>query len=90
VDIATGRFIGAEALVRWQDPDRGLIAPAHFIPLAEDTGLIGAIGAWVLEETCMQGERWIKSGLPFLTLAVNLPAPVRARRYSGTGLESVG
>lgn len=72
IDIATGHIIGAEALVRWQDPVRGLIPPAHFIPLAEETGLIGAIGAWVLEETCMQGERWIKSGLPFLTLAVNL------------------
>jgi diguanylate cyclase (GGDEF)-like protein/PAS domain S-box-containing protein len=72
VDIATGHIIGAEALVRWQDPVRGLIPPAHFIPLAEENGLIGAIGAWVLEETCMQGERWIKSGLPFLTLAVNL------------------
>jgi diguanylate cyclase (GGDEF)-like protein/PAS domain S-box-containing protein len=72
VDIATGRFIGAEALVRWQDPDRGLIPPAHFIPLAEETGLIGAIGEWVLKETCMQGVRWLKSGLPSLTLAVNL------------------
>ncbi len=72
VDIATGHIIGAEALVRWQDPDRGLIPPVHFIPLAEETGLIGAIGEWVLEETCRQGVRWIESGLPFLTLAVNL------------------
>jgi len=72
IDIATGHIIGAEALVRWQDPDRGLIAPVHFIPLAEETGLIGAIGEWVLKETCMQGVRWIESGLPFLTLAVNL------------------
>jgi len=72
VDIATGHIIGAEALVRWQVPDRGLIPPVHFIPLAEETGLIGAIGEWVLKQTCMQGVRWIKSGLPFLTLAVNL------------------
>jgi diguanylate cyclase (GGDEF)-like protein/PAS domain S-box-containing protein len=72
VDIATGHIIGAEALVRWQDPERGLIQPVHFIRLAEDTGLIGAIGEWVLKETCLQGMRWIKAGLPFLTLAVNL------------------
>jgi EAL domain-containing protein (putative c-di-GMP-specific phosphodiesterase class I) len=72
VDIATGHIIGAEALVRWLDPEHGLISPAHFIPLAEETGLINAIGEWVLRETCLQGARWIKAGLPFLTLAVNL------------------
>jgi len=72
VDIATGRIIGAEALVRWQDPERGLIQPVHFISLAEETGLIGSIGEFVLKETCLQGMRWIKAGLPFLTLAVNL------------------
>jgi diguanylate cyclase (GGDEF)-like protein len=72
VDIKTGRIIGAEALVRWQDPERGLIPPAQFIPLAEETGLIGAIGEYVLRETCLQGARWIEAGLPFLTLAVNL------------------
>jgi len=72
VDIATGHIFGAEALVRWLDPERGLIQPVHFIPLAEETGLIGAIGEWVLRETCLQGVRWIKAGLPFLTLAVNL------------------
>ena len=72
VDIASGRIIGAEALVRWQDPERGLIPPVQFIPLAEETGLIGTIGEWVLRETCQQGVRWIKAGLPFLTLAVNL------------------
>jgi EAL domain-containing protein (putative c-di-GMP-specific phosphodiesterase class I) len=59
-------------LVRWQDPVRGLISPANFIPLAEESGLISTIGEWVLKETCLQGVRWIKSGLPFLTLAVNL------------------
>jgi len=72
VDIATGRIIGAEALVRWQDPERGLISPANFIPLAEETGLIGIIGEWVLKEACLQGRRWIEAGLPFKTLAVNL------------------
>jgi diguanylate cyclase (GGDEF)-like protein/PAS domain S-box-containing protein len=72
VDIASGRIIGAEALVRWLDPERGLISPANFIPLAEETGLIGTIGEWVLKEACLQGVNWIKAGLPFLTLAVNL------------------
>jgi diguanylate cyclase (GGDEF)-like protein/PAS domain S-box-containing protein len=72
VDIKTSRIIGAEALVRWQDPERGLIPPAQFIPLAEETGLIGAIGEYVLRETCLQGAKWIAAGLPFLTLAVNL------------------
>ncbi|OIR19522.1 cyclic di-GMP phosphodiesterase Gmr [mine drainage metagenome] len=72
IDIASGHIVGAEALVRWQDPERGLIQPVNFIQLAEETGLIGAIGEWVLKETCRQGAQWIKAGLPFLTLAVNL------------------
>lgn len=71
-DIKTGRIVGAEALVRWNDPVEGLIAPARFIPIAEDTGLIGAIGDWVLAETCRQGALWRKAGLPDLKLAVNL------------------
>ncbi len=74
VDIPSGRIVGAEALVRWQDPEHGLIPPGRFIPLAEETGLIGAIGAWVLRETCRQGKEWLDSGLPPLTLAVNLSA----------------
>lgn len=73
VHIATGQIIGAEALVRWNDPDRGMIFPSVFIPIAEDTGLIGAIGEWVLNETCRQGKIWLDSGHR-LTLAVNLSA----------------
>jgi diguanylate cyclase (GGDEF)-like protein/PAS domain S-box-containing protein len=72
VDLASGRIVGAEALVRWQDPSEGLISPARFIPVAEMSGLIHDIGAWVLRETCAQGQRWIAAGLPPLTLAVNL------------------
>jgi diguanylate cyclase (GGDEF)-like protein/PAS domain S-box-containing protein len=72
IDIATGRIIGAEALVRWQDPEHGLISPANFIPLAEETGLIGIIGEWILKKACMQGMHWIEAGLPFMTMAVNL------------------
>lgn len=71
-DIKTGRIVGAEALVRWNDPVEGLIPPGRFIPIAEDTGLIGAIGDWVLAETCRQGAQWRAAGLPDLKLAVNL------------------
>lgn len=72
VDIDSGQVVGAEALVRWLDPVHGLIMPGEFIPLAEETGLITAIGNWVLLETCRQGRRWLDAGLPALTLAVNL------------------
>jgi len=73
IDMASGRIIGAEALVRWQDPeDGGLVLPEDFIPLAEETGLINAIGRWVLTETCRQGRRWRDAGMRPLTLAVNV------------------
>jgi diguanylate cyclase (GGDEF)-like protein/PAS domain S-box-containing protein len=79
VDIASGRITGAEALVRWQDPVDGLIPPLRFIPVAEETGLILAIGEWVLRETCRQGRQWLDEGLPSLTLAVNV-SPHQFRR----------
>ena len=79
VDMATGRIIGAEALVRWQDQTEGLIAPDRFIPIAEESGLIMAIGEWVLHETCRQGRKWMDEGLPSLTLAVNV-SPMQFRR----------
>jgi diguanylate cyclase (GGDEF)-like protein len=79
IDIDSGRIIGAEALVRWHDPTEGLISPNNFIPIAEETGLIVDIGAWVLRETCLQGRRWIDAGLPSLTLAVNV-SPHQFRR----------
>ena len=74
VDIASDAIIGAEALLRWQHPERGMISPAQFIPVAEETGLIGQIGAWVMRETCRQGRQWLDAGLPALTLSVNLSA----------------
>jgi diguanylate cyclase (GGDEF)-like protein/PAS domain S-box-containing protein len=79
VDIASGRIVGAEALVRWLDPVEGLIPPFRFIPIAEETGLIIAIGEWVLRETCRQGQQWLAAGLPSLTLAVNV-SPHQFRR----------
>ncbi|HYE35971.1 sensor domain-containing protein [Methylocaldum sp.] len=71
VDIATGRIIGVEALVRWQSPEMGLIPPAQFIPLAEETGLIIPLGEWVLRSACAQTKAWLEQGLPPLTVAVN-------------------
>lgn len=72
VDIASGRIVGAEALVRWQHPEEGMIMPDRYIKLAEETGLIGPIGDWVLKETCRQGKQWLDAGLPPISLAVNL------------------
>ena len=79
VDIASGHIVGAEALVRWQDPVQGLVSPIRFIPIAEETGLIMVIGGWVLRETCRQGRLWLDAGLPPLTLAVNV-SPHQFRR----------
>ncbi|MEC4723221.1 EAL domain-containing protein [Noviherbaspirillum sp. CPCC 100848] len=88
VDIAGGGIVGAEALVRWQHPEEGLIPPARFIPVAESTGLIDAIGEWVLRETCRQGRQWMDAGLPALTLAVNMsPRQFRHRDIGATVAE---
>ena len=72
IEIYSGRIIGAEALVRWLDPERGLIPPGSFIPVAEACGLIHEVGEFVLAETCRQGRQWLELGLPRLTLAVNV------------------
>ncbi len=74
VDINSDRIVGAEALVRWQDPVEGLVPPSRFIAIAEESGLIVEIGGWVLRETCRQGRQWLDQGLPALTLAVNVSA----------------
>ena len=79
IDIASGQIVGAEALVRWQNPTEGLIFPEQFIPIAEETDLIIAIGTWVLRETCRQGRQWLDEGLPALTLSVNV-SPHQFRR----------
>jgi diguanylate cyclase (GGDEF)-like protein/PAS domain S-box-containing protein len=74
VSIATGKIIGAEALVRWKHPERGMVPPGEFIPIAEETGLIVQISAWVLEEACRQAKLWKDEGLPVTRIAVNLSA----------------
>src|ERR1700727_1754582 len=74
IDLGTGAITGAEALLRWIHPTRGLVSPAKFIPVAEDCGLILPIGTWVLREACAQARRWLDEGLNFATMAVNVSA----------------
>jgi diguanylate cyclase (GGDEF)-like protein/PAS domain S-box-containing protein len=72
IDVANRQIVGAEALIRWQTANGEFIPPSRFILVAEETGLIGRIGAWVLQEVCRQGQQWLQNGLPALRLAVNL------------------
>ncbi|MCF8152482.1 MAG: EAL domain-containing protein [Sulfuritalea sp.] len=72
--LPEGRIIGAEALIRWNHPDLGLVSPGQFIPLAEETGLILPIGEWVLKQVAAQGKAWQQAGFPPLSLAVNVSA----------------
>jgi len=74
VDLARGEVVGVEALLRWFHPEHGMVSPAEFVPLAEETGLIVPIGAWVLESACAQVRRWQESLAPELRLSVNLSA----------------
>ena len=74
LSLHSGRIIGMEALLRWQHPERGLVSPAEFIPLLEETGMIVAVGDWVLRTACAQNSAWLAAGLPSLRMAVNLSA----------------
>ena len=74
VSLKSGQIVGMEALLRWQHPERGLISPAEFIPLLEETGMIVAVGDWVLRTACAQNRAWADEGLPPLRVAVNLSA----------------
>ena len=86
IELAGGRVVGAEALLRWSDPELGDVSAARFIPVAEDCGLIVPIGAWVLEEACRQAQRWGDAGLGDLTISVNLSS-LQLRR--GDFVESI-
>lgn len=72
VSLVSGRVVGTEALIRWQHPEEGLVGPADFIPLAEETGLIEPIGQWVLKTACRQNKAWQDVGLSRIPVAVNL------------------
>ena len=74
VSLRSGRMVGAEALLRWRHPERGMISPGVFIPLAEETGLIADIGSWVLDEACRQIRAWGDAGIAMPPIAVNLSA----------------
>lgn len=72
VDLRTGQITGMEALIRWQSPELGMVSPANFIPIAEETGLIEQIGEWVIRTACAQNKAWQNANLPPLPIAVNL------------------
>jgi diguanylate cyclase (GGDEF)-like protein/PAS domain S-box-containing protein len=82
-DLASGRMVGVEALVRWRDEDGNLVPPARFIPVAEDSGLIVPLGNWVLNEACRQAQQWREQGLDFGRLSVN----ISGRQFSEEGLQ---
>ncbi len=85
IELASGRIIGAEALIRWRHPQLGMIPPVRFIPVAEASGLIVPIGSWVLKEACRQAASWRRAGLPPITVAVNLSsAQFRQQRFEET------
>jgi len=84
VDLGTGAIIGTEALIRWTHATRGVVPPVQFIPVAEDCGLMGPIGSWVLREACEQARAWLDAGLPVTTMAVNVSAmEFRDERFLG-------
>ncbi|GBO86358.1 hypothetical protein MSSD14B_00260 [Marinobacter salsuginis] len=87
IDVDTGAPVGAEALLRWHHPDMGMISPARFIPIAEETGLIESIGEWVLRAACEQNRLWRESGLKPGRIGVNLSA--RQFRHADLALRVV-
>ncbi|MBK5937353.1 hypothetical protein CCR81_11085 [Halorhodospira halophila] len=74
-ELSSGRWVGAEALLRWEHPERGWVSPAQFVPVAERVGLIGELGRWVLRQACEQARAWRDAGLAFGRVGVNVSAP---------------
>jgi diguanylate cyclase (GGDEF)-like protein/PAS domain S-box-containing protein len=89
LDIETGRIIGMEALIRWQHPELGMVPPGRFVSIAEETGLIVPIGAWVMRTACAQNKAWQDAGFDKLRVAVNLSARQFAAPDLIEGLEAV-
>ncbi|MGF6722161.1 diguanylate cyclase (GGDEF)-like protein/PAS domain S-box-containing protein [Paraburkholderia sp. GAS41] len=79
IDMVTGRIFGAEALLRWNDPELGTVSPAVFIPVAEESGMIQIIGEWVLRTACQQARSWLDQGLPPIRVSVNV-SPLQLER----------
>jgi diguanylate cyclase (GGDEF)-like protein/PAS domain S-box-containing protein len=75
IDLHSGKIIGAEALIRWEHPQQGMISPAKFIPVAEECGLIHSIGKWVLHTACIQARAWLDQGLDIGRISVNIAGP---------------
>jgi diguanylate cyclase (GGDEF)-like protein len=91
VTLRTGRVVGAEALLRWQDPERGLISPAEFLPLLESGGLMTATGAWVLKQAVADCRDWRRRSLPPIRIAINIsPTELRRRNVAREILDAVG
>lgn len=85
VNLSSGQIVGVEALLRWRRPGHGLMSPQHFIHMLEDSGLIVAVGEWVLHEACRRGRQWQDEGLPPLRIAVNLSA----RQFHGADIRTL-
>ncbi|MGC1458187.1 MAG: EAL domain-containing protein [Steroidobacteraceae bacterium] len=91
IDFASRRICGAEALLRWQDPQAGLVAPGAFLPLLESTGMILEVGAWVIEQAAQDCYEWLRAGLPPIRIAVNIsPAQLRQSNFTTQFLNATG
>jgi diguanylate cyclase (GGDEF)-like protein/PAS domain S-box-containing protein len=89
ISATTGRLAGVEALIRWKHPEYGLVSPGEFIPIAEETGLIDAIGEWVLRTACTQMNDWYSRGLPKISISVNLSSRQLRKESLATTIKKV-
>jgi len=89
INLDTGMITGAEALLRWMHPERGMLLPERFVPIAEDCGLIVPIGHWVLREACAQARRWVDAGLKPASVAVNISALEFRRKDFVAGVRTI-